>query len=124
MKIVNCTPHPIHLIDATGKRSMTFPPSGQVARVTSTAIELPEIAPGIPAVRHEWSAVAGLPDPEEGVLYAVSTMVADRTDRTDIVVPDSGPGSVVRDANGEILGVRRFTRPRSPVVPIIEGTEV
>lgn len=108
--ILNYTPHTITLMAADGTVAQTWPSVG-LARVTSRAVVLPELAPGVPAVSHEWSAVEGLPTPQDGVLYAVSTMVADRSDRTDLVVPDSGPGSVVRDAEGQIIGVRRFAVP-------------
>ena len=43
--------------------------------------------------------------------YGRTHMVLDANpDRNDLVCPDTGPDSVVRDKEGRILGVRRLQR--------------
>src|SRR5690606_11844109 len=82
-------------------------------RVSSRAEDLSAVD-GLPARHHVWNSPE-LPDPVPGVLIAVSTLVADRipVERRgpDILIPDSGPGSVVRDSAGSIVGVRYWTIP-------------
>ena len=58
--------------------------------------------------RPTYGEVTGLPAPQEGIYYLVSSIVADAlrgSGRTDILVPDSGPDAVRE--NGQILAVRR-----------------
>ncbi len=134
MTIINTTDHDIVFFameddHGTGPaiRRYPFDPANR-RRVHSSPVPVPSVD-GLPSVRHEWSP-AMLPEPQDGVIYAVSTVFADRlpAGRHDIVIPDSGPGSVVRVIDtrtaeqkeagvpaapnvGQILGVRRWTVP-------------
>ena len=49
----------------------------------------------------------------KGVIYIVALLVAQvlAGTRTDIICPDTGPDSAVRDEKGMIAGVRRFMLP-------------
>ena len=67
---VNLTPHPINL--NTGGLLRVYPPSGNVARVSSTHSQFDEN--GIASL--SFGEVQGLPEPQEGVFYIVSAMVA------------------------------------------------
>ncbi len=104
-KIVNLTPHAIVLMDEEGSVIATFPPSGQVARV-NTSVEVVGSLHGAPVKRTVFGEVNGIPDPEEGTVYLVSTLVAQAAKRGDVVSPDTGPTAVRKD--GQIAGVRGF----------------
>ncbi|MDE2106479.1 MAG: hypothetical protein KGL39_55205 [Patescibacteria group bacterium] len=103
----NLTPHTI----VVGERS--FPPSGTVARVTSVATE---VAPedGIPIVHTTYGAIEGLPPDGETDPVLVSSLVlsalaaSGRKLSYRVLAPDTGPDSVIRDAAGKIVGVKRL----------------
>ena len=98
-KLINLTPHSLNLIAADGS-TVDVPPSGDVARVSSTSTVIDTIN-GINVTTSTWGDVTGLPDAQDGIIYVVSRMVKDRVpDRPDVLVP----GAPVRDANGKIIG--------------------
>ena len=107
MQIVNLTPHTLVLIAADG-RTVEIPPSGQVARVQETIETVGEIVVdgvSVPLVVRRFGQIDGLPEPQEGVLYAVSAITAEAAwaaGRTDVVVT----GDYVRNENGRIVGAR------------------
>jgi len=110
MNIVNLTPHDVRIYDAEGKNVIrTFPASGTVARVKSTTEIVGEVD-GIAVAKSTFGEIEGLPAPQPGTKYIVSLLVlqAAARQRDDLIGPDTGPGSVVRDENGQIIGVRRF----------------
>jgi len=91
-----------------GEVKAVFPPSGQVARVKPERIKVAEIN-GIPVYHTSFGVVEGLPEPQPGTIYIVSTLVLAATkNRNDLVAPDTSPASAVRDDNGRIIGVRAF----------------
>ncbi len=107
--IVNLTPHPIVLYRGD-EPVLTVPPSGTVARVSTHQMPSGEVD-GIPVVRTSFGKVENLPERQEGTFYVVSTLVAQAVPfRDDVIAPDTGPESVVRDEDGKIVGVRRFQR--------------
>ena len=107
MRLVNLTPHPITLIAPTGER-LTVPPSGVVARVAERMESLGEVmvdGVSLPLVKRSFGELEGLPEPEPGVLYVVSALVAEaawRTGRADVV----GLADFVRDEQGRVVGAR------------------
>ena len=113
MKLLNLTPHTLALRDARG-HDYPIPPSGRVARVSSTP-GAGRIVEGVPVpvhAPHEWGGVVNLPEPEPGVLCIVSGLVAARVPpgRHDVVSPGTGPGDgAVREA-GRIVAVTRLVR--------------
>ncbi len=102
MKFVNLTPHAVRLNDGT-----EFPPSGVVARVSSSFSSFDE--DGVASV--VYGEAEGLPDPQEGVLYIVSAMVlsAMAGRRSDLVAPATGHPDTVR-VEGRIQSVPGFVR--------------
>lgn len=112
--LINLTPHPITLRAATGEDTV-IPPSGTVARVSSTPGALETVA-GIPvpvAGVQTFGGVEGLPAPAEGTLYIVSALVlsALRGSRPDVVGPGTGPNDgAVRNERGHIVAVTRLVR--------------
>lgn len=112
--LINLTPHPIVLQTASGER-VTLPPSGTVARVSTTPGDLEEL-PGIPipvAGRTVYGTVEGLPEPRPGTFFVVSAMVgaALNGSRNDVLCPGTGPqDGAIRDENGRIEAVTRLVR--------------
>jgi len=108
-KFINLTPHSITLM-GDGKVIRDFPPSGKVARVSSN-VELMDPIDGVPTVRTSHGRVEDLPIPINGVVYIVSSLVLSCIlGRNDVISPDTGPQSVVRNAKGHVIGVNRFQR--------------
>jgi len=109
LKIINLTPHEI-VVRLDGQPERRFAPEATPARVevwTNPALDVD----GIPCVTRRYGAVTGLPSEQVGVVYLVSPLVAAaarREGRRDVFVPDTSPDSVVRDAVGRIVGVRRL----------------
>jgi len=109
--LVNLTPHPI--VVRTDNGDITFPASGQVARVTCRQelagyVLLDGVQ--IPIQRTTFGQVEGLPEPQDGVVYIVSglVMTALAGTRDDVVQPDTSPAGAIRDADGRIIAVRGF----------------
>jgi hypothetical protein len=94
------------------EKVIEIPPSGEVARV-STLREPAGTVNGIPVLSTKFGQVEGLPDPESSKFYIVSTIVQQAAPwRKDLLSPDTSPESVVRDVNGNIIGVRALSRLR------------
>lgn len=112
MNLINLTPHDLNICDADGVVVATIPASGVVARVTSTADVVGSVDVGghrVDLVATKFGDVDGLPAPAPDTLYIVSSLVLQAVSgRTDVVAPDTGPASAVRDDAGRIVGVRRF----------------
>ncbi|MHC1589316.1 MAG: hypothetical protein ACXQS1_05835 [Methermicoccaceae archaeon] len=107
MKLVNLTPHAITVVQ-NGK-TLEIPPSDRVARVDVRQTVVGHVN-GIPIVKSEFGEIAGLPEPQQGVVYICSTMVAQaaaKKMRIDVLAPDTGP-TAIRDESGRIVAVRRF----------------
>ena len=106
-KIVNLCPHPFVLYDGAGEKVLlTIPASGQQARVAENLVRVGEIA-GIPTHKIEYGETVGLPPPEAGTVYIVSSFVAAAVpDRCDVAVPATGPTMAVRNAAGGIIGTK------------------
>lgn len=103
MKFLNLTPHAI--TDAlTG---VTFPPSGEVARVAATFTPVGS-ADGVQLFRRTFGEVTGLPDSRDGVLLIVSALVAAAAiERADLI----SPGELVRNSDGQPIGCKGFVIP-------------
>lgn len=104
MNIVNLTPHSISLADEAGNIVDTFAPSGKVVRMATSQEVVGEAVAGVPLRRTVFGEVSGLPEPQEGVLYLVSSLIAQRVQRADVVSPDTGPTAVRKD--GQVVAVR------------------
>ena len=98
---VNLTPHAINLNDGS-----FFPPSGVVARVSSTHSEFD----GDGVATLAFGDVVGLPDKQDGVLLITSALVAQAAKRHDVISPASGHPECVRNDKGHIMSVPGFVR--------------
>lgn len=103
--ILNYMPHTLNIVLPSGER-VAIESSG-VARCSVKNVQVGE-ADGIPIVTAEYGDIVGLPDPQDGVVYVVSMLVASRAGRADVFGPDSGP-TAIRDASGQIVAVRNLT---------------
>ncbi len=99
MKIINLTPHAINII--LDGDTISIPSSG-VARAKSSTEQIGSIG-DIPVYRTVYGETCGIPEPQAGVVYIVSSLAAQGCkDRSDIYVP-SDP---VRGDDGNIIGCR------------------
>ena len=105
-ELINLTPHPI-TIQPTGAPPVTIPVSGRIARLDSSQ-ETDASVVGVPVVTTRFGRVIGLPDPEPGKLYIVSSLVAQHVRRSDVLAPDTGP-TAIREG-GQIVAVTRLQR--------------
>ena len=125
-KIINLTPHQINFVlpynieigqdemgipqYVTEERSYSLPPSGTVARCNVDREKKEKIIDEIdgweitiPVTKTRFGEVEGLPEPQEGIIYIVSNLVAQAVpDREDVFFPDD----LVRDENGNVIGCR------------------
>lgn len=100
---VNLTPHEVTFVTESG--NVVVPASGSLARV-STSNETIDNIDGIPVKKTVYGEVEGLPDPETDTIFLVSSMVASRIDRDDVLVP----ADFVRDEKGVIIGAKSLSR--------------
>jgi len=101
--LINLTPHALNIEGLD-----PIPPSGQVARVTTTHRDI-GTREGVRLRMQVRGLVEGLPPPQEGITYIVSGMVLEAlagTRRADVVAPDTGPDAIRH--NGQIVAVRGF----------------
>lgn len=117
---VNLTPHDVRVHVADG-RVRVYRRSGHIARLVEGGqrAESAALVDGIPTLAPpHYTGVEGLPDRPIGPLI-VTALVGEWLACNDgaavaqphgWLVPDMGPGSVVRDSKGRITGVRRFIR--------------
>ena len=110
MKLVNLTPHSIHLL--INEVWMFVQPSGLLARVNTRSLSVFPIVlddgTEIPVMETKLDQVVGLPAPAEGVVYVVSRIVLDavRRSRADVYAPFD----FVRDDDGDLVGCRALGR--------------
>jgi len=98
VKIVNLTPHEIHLPDRT------VPPSDFVARCNEVTKDAGDFD-GVKLIQREYGDVYGLPDPAPETLYIVSLLVRQACpQRKDL----ASPGDLVRDGEGKIVGAKNL----------------
>lgn len=124
MKFVNLTPHPVVL--ANGTLNVTFSkdrstPTARVEQIIEERMIECEVAPGMfvnmPMNIVTRSEVYNLPEPEAGVVYIVSSMVATHVRRPDVISPITD-SSCVRDTGGRVISVKGFqTFTASPIIP-------
>ncbi len=106
--MLNLTPHSITV--QIGDRSVTFPPSGTVARVESIE-SINTVFDGgdgvmIPVITRFFGEVHGLP--EEGVPCIVSSLVLSAVKgRRNVFAPDTG-SNAIRDTKGQVIAVTRL----------------
>ena len=105
-RIINLTPHTITFVDDVGNIVLTVEPLGQVARCAASRVQVDTVTVdgiAIPVNRTQFGEVTGLPEPQEGTIYIVSSLTAQAVpEREDVFIVDDS----VRDEQGRIIGVR------------------
>lgn len=102
MRIRNLTPHDIVV---GGKEIWRAAQAARVVVEEELDVQLSHVV-GFDCYRRQTIAIENLPPEEGGVYLIVSAMVrAACPDRKDLLSPGTGKGSVVRDAEGKIVGV-------------------
>ena len=105
--IRNYTPHAVTVFPEYTDRDWNPPaarhtyPSEGVARCAAETRLVGQIG-GIPITQTVMGQIEGLPDFEDGVILIVSRIVADASDRCDLVYPNE----LIRDAVGRVLGCK------------------
>ena len=114
MKFINLTPHPVVL--SNGALRITFEkqagtPVVRVKEVIEERTVEHEIAPGVkitlPINNVKRVEVQNLPEPQEGVMYIVSSMVAQHVKRPDVIAPITD-STCERDELGRVVSVKGF----------------
>lgn len=101
-KVRNFTPHEVKVILST--RMIIIPVEG-IARLETTVEDRGYIGE-IRLIGTTFGTVTGLPEPEDGVVLIVSSLVKTvLSNRHDLVVPTQ----VLRDPGGVILGCRALS---------------
>lgn len=106
MKIMNLTPHALTIISGENNmQKLVIEPSGVVARVSTRTESIGSITTddgfNIPLTTTVFGRLEGLPAPEEGTIYVVSSLVAGRVPyRPDVMIPNES----IRDDKGRIIG--------------------
>jgi len=104
-KLVNCTPHEVAVL--VKDQMIRIPPSGILVRLTTNCAPIGDVL-GLPVVLCIEGEPVGLPEPEKGVVYIVSSMIAKKVMRPDVISPDTSDEGAIRDGNGYIIGVTRL----------------
>ena len=108
VKLINKTPHVLNLIMEDGAK-ISLEPVLPTPRVSSSSVKTASYtitdSEGIEhiVVREapQFGEVIDLPEPEEGVIYVTSMLVAARAEgRTDLV----SPGRQIRNEAGQVIG--------------------
>lgn len=106
MKLVNLTRHPIVIRPAAGGE-LTIAPDGRLALIATTfvvagTLDVDGVAVHVSAT--QFGQPQGVPEPEPGVVFIVSTPMAQKLARADVLSPDTGP-TAIREA-GQVVAVR------------------
>ncbi|MFA7169195.1 MAG: hypothetical protein WC096_09860 [Sphaerochaetaceae bacterium] len=106
MKIENLTPHPIVIRSQDGTE-VTIPPSGIVARVSTTDEVVGTCSiTGAPIIKRVFGEVTGLPTGGNPCLVSALVLSA-VPGRAGVYAPDTGPTAIRNDA-GQITAVTRL----------------
>lgn len=110
MKIVNLTPHTVTIF-VDDDRAVHFAPSGTVARCTTQRSNSSELATEdhgpIPVTELSYGDAA-LPSEDPDLIYIVSILVAQSSNRSDLYVIDEE----IRNDHGVVVGAKRLGKLR------------
>jgi hypothetical protein len=118
VKLVNLTPHQLNIYDQTGQAVvLSIPPPPRDTPIPRVSIRSEVVGTidvdgvEVPVRKVMYGDVENLPQPEEGTVYVVSTLVTlalreKGIERKDLLSPDTNPDSAVRDSSGKVIGVK------------------
>lgn len=107
MRIINCTPHAIVVVDNRGKEIGRFPASTTPARVTIQYTYLADVEADegfiVPLSDVMYGNIENLPDQKDNTMYIVSGMVKEAMPkRGDLLAPVD----LYRNEAGQVIGCR------------------
>lgn len=110
VRLVNLTPHEVHVHGIDGTLRLPVTPSVTRLPVERDPVGVVEVGGvRIPLTVSILNGTPQLPEPEPGVLLVVSRAVAEALpERSDLVFPDQ----LIRDENGVVTGCRALGRMR------------
>lgn len=105
MKLINLTPHDITLVNRENNEiTLVIPASGVIARLKSETVVTGQVTIDgfdVELTETRYGKIENLPDPEDGVIYITSSLVAGQCpDRSDVRIPNES----VRNDKGQIIG--------------------
>ncbi len=104
MQYVNCTEEVLKIICFEGT-IWTLYPSGVCPKIKTTQILYRTDEDwGVEIFKSTDAVVECLPEPQDGVIYIVSTLILSKSQRTDLVAP----GNLIKDINGKEIGYKGF----------------
>jgi len=107
MKVINKTPHEVHIVDENGQLVRTYERTESPIRLSVKIIQDTPLMDGTPTSITVFGKPEGLPDFQEGTFYIVSQLVkSSLSNRTDLLVP----AEVQRDEAGNIVGCKSLGR--------------
>jgi hypothetical protein len=102
MKLVNLTPHTLHIHSYDGAEVTALPSEGS-ARCAVFEEQIGDVNNTIPIYATRYGEIDGLPDPQEGTAYVVSLLVRQSLpERKDLL----SPGQLIRDDEGKVIGCK------------------
>lgn len=112
MQIVNCTPHEINIFDESETVIISsIPPSGIIPRCETIECHEETILFNGFDINIESSSmtnVIDLPEARDNTLFIVSRVVAENSNRQDLIIPNK----TVRNGKGQIIGCKSFAKIR------------
>ncbi len=123
MRVVNLMPHPLTIFAAIDTRPagpkgyvlvreakpiMVVPSSG-ISRAACVETPVGQID-GVPVFRNSYGEPENVPDPEDGVMYVVSSITAQACREAGRTTKDLLlPARTVRDSEGRVIGCTAFS---------------
>ena len=104
-RVVNLTPHTVRV--CVGKDIFSLEPSGKVARLRIKTTPHGTVQK-MPIVLSSDGEIMNVPEPEEGVVYIASSVVAKALKRDDVLSPDTTNDGVLQDGDGNVFAVKRL----------------
>ena len=102
MNFINCTPHPIQLLDSDNNLMISLPKGEVIPRLSQSTKQV-DVVNGISITETQFGETQDLPESQDGVLLLV---LSANPNRTDLVVPNE----LVRDGSGNIIGCKSLAR--------------
>jgi len=99
--MLNLTPHAITLRTSSG--DVTFPPSGQVARVSTVATDTGLTVAGVRVIRNQYGPVTGLPTDGTPCIVSGMVLAALPPGTPNVYAPATG-STAIRE-NGQVVAV-------------------
>jgi hypothetical protein len=111
INIVNCTPHPVNIINQNTGQIVTIPKGEIIPRVASSTQIIETIQTNFGAIRitkNTFGKVENLPEPQHNTIFIVSAMVMNACpNRNDLLCPNES----IRDEEGRITGCQSLALP-------------